>query len=395
MGNFEELFKYINNKAVNKFTPRHNYYKSILKSNSQVKKVSSRKVLSLTAGILAGSILLGSAIAVLNRDKEDNIKDIHNITYTGTTTPQIFDTIHSIDNNIIIPHQSVIKSLDELTLETSNLGALTSDSVKNLSSSIVYELNDLYELGNGELPPVIESETLSSLFFCENTCKPIDTEGSYIGIGQMGVDAIQNAIDKVNKLYNKAIKNGVSAEELENNYLIKNIANKDALELFEKAKTDPKLCGALSAASLAWISDSLYTAFGENKDIIIMSYNAGIGNMQNLYMEKGIVTLSPDKKHVAIDLSKVNTLSEKQLSKFNEAITYLIRVNGGSKILKESPNADILEILEKYRVAVGSNANYNPNNSEQFKHIPNSVTVSGINEYLQIVNVIMDQEMER
>lgn len=378
MGNFEDLFKYINDKAKeNKYTPRHSY--SALKNKTTVRKISAKKVIQLTAGILASIIVLTSGISLLNKDNETNLDNTPNSSYSGITAPQSYNP--SLTKENVIQEQ---KPLVDVYLETNGSGQLTSDSVKELSSSILHELNDLYEFADGDLPPVVEKETLTSLFFCENSCKPVDTEGSYIGIGQMGVEAIQDAIDKAERLYNKAINRGVSTEELENNFYVKNIIGKDAQTLFEESKTNPKICGALSAASLAWISDSLYTAFGENKDIIIMSYNAGIGNMQNLYMEKGIVTLSPDKKHVAIDLSKVNTLSEKQLSKFNEAISYLIRVNGGSKLLKENPNADILEILEKYRVAVGKNLNYDKNNTNQFNYAPDDVTITG-----------MDFEMER
>lgn len=384
MGSFEDLFKFINNKTKNhNLQTKHIYANAVLKSNKQLKPATSTKVLKLTAGILAGSILLGSAILLHNKNKGLSIDDFSNETeYTETLETKQDETIEILEKEDTSP---IIFDLNELNLETNKNCALTSDSVKNLSNSLVKELKELYILGEGELPPVVEAETLSSIFFCENGCKPIDTAGDFIGIGQIGKPAIQNAIDKINKLYNKAINNNASLEDLKNNYYVQNIVGKDAETLFELAKTDAKLCGALTSSTLSWISDSLYTAFGENKNIVIMSYNAGVGNMQNLYMPNNIIILSPDKKEVAIDLSKINSLSEKQLEKFNEAITYLIRVNGGSQILKDNPDADILEILEQFRVMVGKNNNYSKTpNHEQYNYAPNGVTITGI-----------DLEMER
>lgn len=379
MGTFEELINFVNNKInEHKLKARHRRCRATIKNKKVVKPFTSSKLFKIGTGLLATTIFVGAPILIHNRNKAINLpieNDTTDSAYYETTNMSNYETLETITHDTTQSHNYC---LEELSLETNNSGSLTSESVNNLSNSIVDELNSLYELAGGELPPIIESETLSSLFFCENGCKPVETEGPFVGIAQMGEPAIKDAISKINKLYNKAIQNGVSDGELKDNYFAKFIANKDSTELFEQAKTDPKLCGALCASNLSWISDSFYTAFGENKNVIILAYNAGVGNMTNEYISKGIVSLSPDKQNITIDLSKTHSLSEKHLEKFNEAITYLIRVNGGSKILKENPKADILDILEDFRITVGKNNNYSekPNN-EQYKYAPDGTIITG------------------
>lgn len=365
----------VNNISLEKM---HNYKvnapKKALKKNACLKRVKSNIVKGICLGLVACSLLFTIV--------KCNIEKNHELDAPSKDS----EYFQNEDNNEIIEEK--IESLEDLEFEYRNGNTLTSDSTKDLSSAVVYELNNLYELYGGDLPPVIKSNVLTNIFFCENTCGTVDTEGLYVGIGQIGLSAVKDAVAKVEKLYIKINANYNYLTEnqkniLDNNFYVKNVVGKDPEDLWEKCKTDAKLCAALSASAMASISDNNYTALGENENLIIMIYNAGIGNMLYHFMEKGVVILSEDKKSITIDFSKVHLLDKEKREKWNEAINYLIKVKNGEKILDNNPNADIFDVLEKLRVKVGANENYGENKT-QFNYLPDGV--KGIN---------LEKEMER
>ena len=138
------------------------------------------------------------------------------------------------------------------------------------------------------MAPVLEWQRLASLFYVENTCRPVDPQNdSFVGIGQIGVNATTMAIKRANKLYNKAVNNGMN-KNIDNyvaKYMVCNGSEDEiadfARNIWEEAKTNPSICSMVSALYLDDLSARYYSAYGENPDAIIMMYNAGEGNFKN------------------------------------------------------------------------------------------------------------------
>ena len=222
----------------------------------------------------------------------------------------------------------------------------------------------------------------------------MDTEGPYRGMGQLGEPAVKDAVSKINELYQKAsniisqMPDGPEKEEarqkLESNYLVKNIANQDGQTLWQKCSTDPKLCAALAASSLVDINDRRFTLFGENPQIVIMSYNAGLTKVGDVYLAKGLVELSSDKKELTIYLDKGYKEfcnDSDALKKWNEAVTYIIGCLGGAEALKECNGYQVAETLENHRQKVGPNMNQEGYDLRQFiDYAPDGVTYKGVQE---------------
>lgn len=272
--------------------------------------------------------------------------------------------------------------LEDVVLETMKNGSLTSDSVKNLTKGIVNEISQLYKLAGVELPTFIDSETLISLFYSENTCKPVDDKDAYVGIGQMSKVAIKESILMADMLYNKALKNA-SLNDMRN-YVVDNFCSMgqdiDELtnKLWEQSKTDASMCGTAAALYIGSTAYRYRASFGTNKNAVIMAYNAGEGNVGK-YAKEGIVKFSDDYSQMEVDVSKVSKLSTaKQRSKYYEAESYVIKVGKGSDELKKDTDADVYQILENVRLAVGKNSNYTSTlNTQQYKFAPEGIKFVG------------------
>lgn len=359
--------------------------KPLLKNTKFMKRAKGIAIKALCSALVLGTLVTGAVH--INKYRQDI--DDRESGYSETTTDEFVEEI--IEPEVIYP-------LEELQLEIDHGTTLTSDSVRDLSNSCVKELEDLYILRNGDLPDVVTSENLSSLFFFENGCKTRDTEGDCVGIGQVSLPAIEDGVAKIEKLYNQITNNKTLTPEqqeiLDNNYYIQNVLGKTPKEVWEKCKTDTKLCAAMSAGILASINDNFYTAYGENEDVIIMAYNAGVGNMSNIYIPNGIVNLSEDKKSITIDLSKVTILNAEQLEKLREAINYVIKIPNGAEALKESPKGDILDICEDIRVQIGNNDNSGVINTNQYNYSQEGVTFIGIQEYVAYSEYLKNNQSE-
>ena len=312
------------------------------------------------------------------------------------STPDVnvpgYETMESMpehEENIITQEQSKQDEnkieLEDVVLNLKSNGSLTSESARDLSNGIVNEIDELYNYAGWDTPQVIESEALTSLFYVENTLKPEDSKDAYVGIGQMSKVAVEAAVERANKLYKRADANG-SLKNVDN-YIIDNICSKEnenldeqVNRLWEKSKTDAKICGCLTGLYLADLSDRHEKSVGGNKAAIIIMYNAGEGNFKN-YQNLGIITLSSDKTGMKIDVSQVDKLeTPAKRAKWNEAVNYVIKVLEGSKRLKENPNADVSEVCEQTRLDVGKNDNnLNKPNTNQYKYAPEGVQVT-INE---------------
>jgi hypothetical protein len=341
------------------------------KKQDYINSINRATIVKATSVVLALGVLIGIASKAgesyfINTD--DAVNDDNNISYVEPgeiQTPEI------------------IKDLEFVNLMTDASGKLTSDSVKNLTQSTIKEIEEIYSYYGSTMAPVLEWQRLASLFYVENTCRPVDPKNdNFVGIGQIGVNATTMAIKRANKLYNKAVNNGmdVNIDNYIAKYMVCNGSEKEiadfAYSVWEEAKTNPSICSMVSALYLDDLSARYYSAYGENPDAIIMMYNAGEGNFKN-FMTNGVVELSQDKKTMTVDLSQVDSLSDRQLVSWNEAITYLIRVNGGYALVKNDPNADLLEIFEMHRRNVGKNNNQlnGSYNDQQYNYVPDSVVV--------------------
>lgn len=350
--------------------------KDFFNKEYDVRNVINRKfVLKATAGALAFGILIG--IATKAGDKY--------FINTDDSVDKNKDNFYSEPGELQTP--DIIEDLEFVNLSIDSNGKLTSESVKSLTQSTIKEIEEIYSYYGSTMAPVLEWQRLASLFYVENTCRPVDPRNdSFVGIGQVGVNAVKMAIQRANKLYNKAVKNGMDTDI--NNYIAKNmvcngdesVINDFAYSVWEKAKTDPGICSMVSALYLDDLSARYYSAYGENPDAVIMMYNAGEGNFKT-FLDKGVVELTNDKQTMVVDLSDVDNLSDKQLVSWNEAITYLIKVNGGYSLVKNDPNADLLETFEMHRVNVGRNDNQlnNSVNMQQYEYAPDSVIVKDKN----------------
>ena len=337
-----------------------------------------------------------------NADKETKLKLIAMLTLTSMAISGASIAIHNMINGnqapeptppgytISVPSQTTQNPTDpednkyyvdlkDVDPETDPSGKLTSESAKELTSGIVNEIDELYDEADWETPKVINSETLTSLFYVENSLKPEDSKDAYVGIGQMSKGAIKEAIKRANTLYGRASSNG-SVEGIDN-YIVDNICSKknegideQVNRLWEQSKTDPVMCGCLTGLYLADLSDRYESSLNGNEAAIIIMYNAGEGNFVN-YQKLGIITLSSDKTGMKIDLEKVDKLdSPAKIAKWNEAVNYVIKVLEGSKRLKENPNADVCETCEQVRIDVGTNDNYSDEpNLNQYNFAPNGV----------------------
>ena len=298
----------------------------------------------------------------------------------------------------VIPENSVVETtqqqepqlevqrfdLEDVILEINATGALSSDCVKTLSLAIVDELEELYKSASYDLPKVLESEILSSIFFFENDCYEVESKSdSYVGIAQIGTDAVHAAILRADKLF--SLSNEDAAYFGGDNYIVDNICSKgrdvDELTniLWEQSKTDAKLCGTLAALCLGDLSDRNLTAYKENPSVMVTIYNAGEGNFEK-FQQLGIITLSEDKQHMTIDLSKVDRITDPDLrKKWNESVNYLIKVMNGYQLLKTNPNANIHSTCQKIREKVGKKDSLNAEpNLEQYKYAPNGVSFVGL-----------------
>ena len=296
---------------------------------------------------------------------------------------EIMESMPEHEENVITQEQSKQDEnkieLEDVELNLKSNGSLTSESARDLSNGIVNEIDELYNHAGWDTPQVIESEILTSLFYVENTLKPEDSTDGYVGIGQMSKIAVEAAVARANKLHKRADAN----DSLKNvdNYIIDNICSKEnenldeqVNRLWEKSKTDAKICGCLTGLYLADLSDRYEKSVGGNKASIIIMYNAGEGNFQS-YQRLGIITLSSDKTGMKIDLGNVDKLdTPAKHKKWNEAVNYVIKVLEGSKRLKENPRADANELCEQTRLDVGKNDNHSTtSNTNQFKYAPEGV----------------------
>lgn len=338
----------------------------------------------IAAMALVGAMFVsGVALTINQLASEQSIPDVDVPGY------EIMESTPEREENVITPEklpQDERKiELEDVELNLKSNGSLTSDSARDLSNGIVNEIDELYEHAGWDTPQVIESETLTSLFYVENTLKPEDSTDGYVGIGQMSKIAVEAAVTRANKLYKRADANG-SLKNVDN-YIIDNICSKgnenldeQVNRLWEKSKTDAKICGSLTGLYLADLSDRYEKSVGGNKASIIIMYNAGEGNFQS-YQRLGIITLSSDKTGMKIDLGNVDKLdTPAKHKKWNEAVNYVIKVLEGSKRLKENPKADANEVCEQTRLDVGKNDNnLSKPNTNQYKYAPEGVQFN-INE---------------
>lgn len=345
-------------------------------SGQLLQKIKQASPVRVAAGVLGVALIVGAVTFA---------------SYKANTQPSAtdFTTPPAYTNAITTPEEApeVVNprvDLEDLVLDEQAGGKLNSSSVKKLAASIVDELDELYKNSEYELPKIVGVETLSSIFFFESDCKPVDSkEDDYVGIAQIGIDAVEAAIIRADRKFKALQEDAVFSGG--DNYIIDNICSHGqevsefARVLWERAKTDPKLCGMISALYLADLSDRNTTKLQENSAAIITMYNAGEGNFEK-FENLGIITLSEDKKNMTIDLSKVDRITDpKLLKKWNEAVNYLILVSNGHQDLTDNPNADIHILGQQIRDKVGKNDNYNIEpNMEQYKYAPKGVSFIGL-----------------
>lgn len=380
-----------------------------------------KPVMAAVAGILAVVVSTSIFVNCVNNNIQDFDNDPVDTSWHETQQPDEKDDSMEApefefpeDNDSAEANEYI--PLDELQLECAKGKQLTSDSLYNLSNSLVEEIRFLYNAYDEYFPTVLNTENLCALFYFENsgmTEQKFDPNDKFIGIGQVGVTAVEEAIERSEFLYNKALSainklpDDLREEKLDllnNNYFIKNLMGQDAQDIWERCKTDAKLCGAVTTSYLAHISGRNYTAYEYNPIIITMMYNCGVGNI-GMFVDKGLILLSSDKKEVTFDLSKVNTLktyTNKELEEnsnlknerriWNEAISYVIRIQKGASLIKENPNADIVDLLEDFRLEIGSNDNSGEININQYKYLSENLNVIGLNEFIDHNGL---NEMER
>ena len=279
--------------------------------------------------------------------------------------------------------------LENVELKLKGDGALTQNSVNDLTNGIVNEIDELYNIAGGKTPQVVDKNLLTSLFYIENSLKPEDSKDAYVGIGQMSKVAIKQAILKANKLYAKASTSGL----LQNvdNYIIDNICSKgnedideQTNRLWQESKTNAKTCGILTALYLSDLSDRYASSLNGNTVAIVMMYNAGEGNFQS-YQKLGIVSLSTDKTGMTIDLDQVDKLdTPAKREKWNEAVNYINKAFAIKKEIEKNPSKDLHKLCDDTRKAVGPNDNYSTEpNMKQYLFAPDGVKF-----------VIKDKELE-
>ena len=264
--------------------------------------------------------------------------------------------------------------LENVTWTTNSDNIMSSDSVELLTKSIIKEMEEMYEKYPHNMPPVLVWQRLASLFYTENSCRPVDPkDDNYIGIGQMSVGATEDAIKRANKLYIDSMANGLDDDI--DNYIVNNVVKlgseqeieEHAKKLWGISKMDPRMSGVLTALYLAHLSGTTASQYGENPDMIVMLYNVGQGNMAK-FMSEGIVSLDEEKENTYIDLSKIGNLTLKQLNKLYEGVAYVVKVNGGYALIYEDMSSDIIQTLEVHRKNVNENINEN---------VPKGVTING------------------
>ena len=349
-------------KDISKYSMQNNgYVNKKTKLMSQLKEelfntAVGKKVL---AGVLAGTLIIGGTVFALEEmANESSIPDLTNPTISSTVTMPTEPSDVTEPSEPSYEYNEVVE-LEDVVLEDNNQGALTSDSVKNLTAGIEHEIAELYGLTDWSKPEVVDSKLLTSLFYFENSCKREDSSDAYVGIGQMGKIAVKSAIIRADKIQSQALKKGDISNE--DNYILSNICSngKDidarTLELWEQSKTDPKMCGTLTGLYLADLSDRYEKTVAGNKAAVIMMYNAGEGNLQK-YIKLGIVCLNNGE--MTINLSNVHKLTGADRSKYNEAENYTIKNLATYAELCNNPNGDIHEICERMRIAIGKNNNY-------------------------------------
>ena len=331
--------------------------------------------LKVAAGALCAVVVFSALVTANSLKSERETPDL-------TTPPAYVTTLDTPEEPPVIVYERV--DLEDLYLEKRSGGDYTSDSVKALARAIVDELDEMYKNSKFELPDIVNVETLSSMFFFENDCCPSETkEDSYVGIAQVGVDAVKAAILRADAKY-RDLREGVSFFD-NDNYIIDNICSHGrnvenyAETLWEQAKTDPKLCGMIAALYLADLSDRNTTALKENANALVTMYNVGEGNFA-YFQQLGIIKLSDDKQDMTIDLSRVSEIQDPdKLKKWNEGVNYLIKVMNGYQALKSKPSAEVQSTCQAIREKVGSDDNQRTTpNTQQYKYAPNGVEFIGL-----------------
>ncbi|MBO7218932.1 MAG: hypothetical protein J6V40_03040 [Clostridia bacterium] len=307
-------------------------------------------------------------------------------------------------------------SLEDLKIDMQGSITMSSKGAVDLANSVTAELNQLCTLIGEKLPNGVDVSHLVSTMFTENGLKTqeskMDPSDQWVGATQVGIEAVEQAITRVEKFYAKAIKQ-INSEsdpavrasmlaDLENNFYIKHFINtkQSSQEIWQQCATDPKFAAAIAQCNKLDYVWRYYGSMSKLSTEVATSratkmFNAGEGVVIDLE-EQGVIRYEDEGQIMTIDLNKCKSLTKKQ----KEAMSYLAKVESGAQIVKAclaSGRLDsIYKELDKNNDYIGPNENSDPSNFMHYKVIDDFdfAEVVGLDAYAARQGYSTDLELE-
>ena len=337
------------------------------KNHKPAKKCSKRAFIALII-VLLMSLIMACGRSCDSDSGKDYTTGIGIVTMAQGTESPTEDTTHiqggSTTGDItesVTPEQ-IVERLKDIKLEYKSDGkTLTDECVIRLANAAVNELYELYDLAGVSAPEVVTPELLTSMMFFENSFKAVDTEGTYRGMGQIGLPATTDAGKLCDKRVGQAISNinKLTGEEkekaldlLEDNYYYEYVYDEEAQALWEELSTNPVLATAIAGNTLAMINDNYYGRLKENPEFVVASYNIGADAIESA-KEKGIITPTADNKSYTIDVQKLNQLDKESRDYLIAGLTYSGKLHSGANAIK-GKTGGVAQILDNVRVSINA-----------------------------------------